>query len=306
MDLSKYYNQMTPLPVENIDYLVVHHSATNPNVDIEDIHRIHLNEGFTCVGYHVFIKADGTIQYGRPMDSQGAHVYNLNHNSLGVCLAGYFHKDKVNTGQWPNKPTDAQLSSLVEVLVNWKKKIPQAVKIVGHRELCATSCPGDGFGNLTLEGIAKKVDNTLKNEKPIAISLPPKTVKDTHYTELVHKYATQYNLRVEFVHSIIKQESDYNPKAVSKSGAMGLMQLLPSTYADISKRLQDDGDLFDPETNIRAGCYYLDWVRKNADLEFMIAMGYNQGIGHFKRGTMPVNGLNYANEVKKRIYSEQE
>jgi hypothetical protein len=300
MDLSKYYDQLTPLPVENIEYLVVHHSATSPDVDIEDIHRMHLNEGFTCVGYHVFIKSDGTIQYGRPMDSQGAHAYNSNHNSLGVCLAGYFHRDKTNTGQWPNKPTDAQLSSLVIVLSDWKRKIPQEVKIVGHRERCATACPGDGFSHLMLEGIAKKVDNAMKYEPPV-IPIP---VKDKHYTELVHKYATQYNLRPEFVHSIIKQESDYDPKAVSKSGAMGLMQLLPSTYADISKRLQDDGDLRDPETNIRAGCYYLDWVRKNADLEFLMAMGYNQGIGHFKRGTMPVDGLNYANEVKKRIYSE--
>jgi soluble lytic murein transglycosylase-like protein len=173
---------------------------------------------------------------------------------------------------------------------------------VGHRELCATSCPGDGFGNLTLEGIAKKVDNAIKHEKPPVIPIP---VKDKHYTELVQKYATQYNLRVEFVHSIIKQESDYNPKAVSKSGAMGLMQILPSTWEDIVKKLCiENPDPFDPDQNIRAGTYYLDWVKKNADLEWCVACGYNQGIGHFKRGTMPVDGLKYANEVKKRIYSE--
>lgn len=299
MDLSQYYNQLTPLPVENIEYLVVHHSATNPNVDIEDVHRIHLNEGFTCVGYHVFIKADGTIQYGRPMDSQGAHAYNSNHNSLSVCLAGYFHKDKVNTGQWSDKPTGKQLKSLVEILVNWKRKIPQAVKVVGHRELCATSCPGDGFGHLLLDGIAKKVDNVLRQENPTV------TPVDKHYTELVHKYATQYNLRVEFVHSIIKQESDYNPLAISKSGAVGLMQLLPSTAKDIATKLCIENiNLQDPEQNIRMGCYYLSWCKNNLDLEWCIACGYNQGIGHFKRGTMPVDGLKYANEVKKRIYSE--
>lgn len=301
MDLSQYYNQMSELPVEDIKYLVVHHSATSPDLDIEDIHRMHLNEGFTCVGYHVFIKSDGTIQYGRPMDSQGAHAYSSNHNSLGVCLAGYFHKDKVNAGQWSDKPTDAQLSSLVEVLVNWKKKIPQAVKIVGHRELCATSCPGDGFGTLTLQGISLKVDAILKQEKPEIIPLP--VTGDKKYNELVVKYARQYNLRPEFVHSIIFQESSYNPKAVSKSNAKGLMQLLPLTWKEVTEKLCiENPDPFNPEQNIRCGCYYLDWCRKNMNLEWAMACGYNQGIGNFKKGTMPVDGLKYANEVMKRIY----
>ena len=303
MDLSKYYDQMTPLPVENIKYLVIHHSATSPNMDIEDIHQMHLNEErFTCVGYHCFIKSDGTVQWGRPMDSQGAHAYNSNHNSLGCCLAGYFHKDKVNTGQWSDKPTDEQLRSLVDVLVNWKRKIPQTVKIVGHRELCATSCPGDGFGTLTLQGISKKVDLALKHETPVVIPVP---VKDKFYTALVHKYATQYNLRPEFVHSIIKQESDYDSKAVSKSGAMGLLQILPSTAKDIAKKLcMEEYNLYDPEQNIRMGCYYLSWCKNNLDLEWAMACAYNMGVNHFKRGTMPVDGLNYANSVKKRIYSE--
>ncbi len=38
MDLSQYYNQMSELPVEDIKYLVIHHSATNPDLDIEDLH----------------------------------------------------------------------------------------------------------------------------------------------------------------------------------------------------------------------------------------------------------------------------
>jgi hypothetical protein len=281
---------------------VVHHSASSPNLTIEDIHQMHLNLGWICVGYHAIILRDGTIQYGRPMEFQGAQTQGYNDKSLGVCLIGYFHKDSVNQGQYPDKPTDEQLTSLVEVLTNWKKKIPQKVEIVGHRQLNSTSCPGDGISHLTIEGIAKKVDNAIKHEIPTTIPIP---IKDKHYTELVQKYATQYNLRVEFVHSIIKQESDYNPKAVSKSGAMGLMQILPSTYADMAKRLDmENSDPFLPENNIRIGCSYLAWCKVNLDLEWCIACGYNQGIGHFKRGTMPIDGLKYANEVKKRIYSE--
>jgi len=288
---------MTPLPVENIKYLVVHHSASSPDLTIEDIHQEHLNLGWLCVGYHVVILKDGTIQYGRPIDSQGAHAIDFNYCSLGVCLVGYFHKDTINKGQWSDKPTDEQLNSLVEVLVNWKKKIPQEVKIVGHRELNPTACPGDGFTHLMLDGIAKKVDAILEGEKPITI-----THSDKKYNELVYKYAKQYNLRPEFVHSIIQQESSYNPRAVSKSNAKGLMQLLPKTWDEVTRKLAiDNPDPFNPEQNIRAGCYYLDWIRKNMSMEWAIAAGYNQGMGHYKRGTMPVIGLNYANEIISRI-----
>ena len=300
MDLSQYYNEMSELPIGNIKYLVIHHSATSPDLDIEDLHREHLNNGWLCIGYHVIIKKDGTIQYGRPMDSKGAQVEGFNSCSLGVCLVGYFHRDKVNTGQWSDKPTDEQLKSLVEVLVNWKRKIPQEVKIVGHRELNATACPGDGFTYLLLEGISKKVDAILKQEKPEIIPLP--VTGDKKYNELVVKYARQYNLRPEFVHSIIFQESSYNPKAVSKSNAKGLMQLLPLTWKEVTEKLCiENPDPFNPEQNIRCGCYYLDWIRKNMDQEWSMACAYNQGLGHYKRGTMPVDGLNYANSVKKRI-----
>lgn len=302
MDLSMYYNDLAPLPADNIKYLVVHHSATSPDLDIEDIHRMHLNEGFTCVGYHAIIKKDGTVQWGRPMDSQGAQTYGYNHCSLGVCLIGYFHRDSVNRGQYPDKPTDKQLESLVQILVNWKRKIPQNVKIVGHRELCQTACPGDGFTHLMLDGIAKKVEEALKNTgEPVTV-----TPSDKKYNELVYKYSQQYNLRPEFVHSIIFQESRYNPKAVSKSNAKGLMQLLLKTWEEVTKKLCiENPDPFDPEINIRAGCYYLDWCRKNMNVEWAMAAGYNQGIGNYKKGTMPVDGLKYANEVMERIYVEK-
>ncbi len=303
MDLSQYYDQMTPLPVENIKYLVVHHSASSPDLTIEDIHQEHLNLGWLCVGYHVVILKDGTIQYGRPIDSQGAHAEGYNWCSLGVCVVGYFHKDNVNKGQYPYKPTDAQLKSLVELLTNWKRKIPNG-KIIGHREVNATACPGDCFTDEMLNNVIKKVNENLKITFTTSTTSTTPTTGNKKYNELVYKYAKQYNLRPEFIHSIIKQESDYNPNAVSKSNAKGLMQLLPSTAQDIAGKLDikdKDINLFDPDQNIRMGCYYMDWIRKNMDQEWAMACAYNQGLGNFKRGTMPVDGLEYANSVKKRI-----
>lgn len=275
MDLDKYYNDMAELPVENIKYLVIHHSVTSPDVDIEDIHRIHLAEGFTCVGYHAFIKKDGTIQYGRPMDSQGAQSYGFNHCSLGVCLAGYFQLDGVNRGQYPIKPTEEQRKSLVTVLVNWKRKIPQEVKIVGHRELCQTACPGEGFTDYMIKDITEKVNELLKT-KPTE-----KPVKKIPYEDLIHKYSKEKNLRFSFVAGLIEKESSFKPQAVSISDAKGLMQLKQGTFNQYAS-----GDIFDPENNIRAGCSYLSWLKNHFGIdqtdnsravELLISGAYNQG-----------------------------
>ena len=47
---------------------------------------MHLHRGFIDVGYHYVIKRDGTVQAGRPLERQGAHVQGYNHLSVGVCL----------------------------------------------------------------------------------------------------------------------------------------------------------------------------------------------------------------------------
>lgn len=79
------------------------------------------------------------------------------------------------------------------------------------------------------------------------------------YQDVITKYAKQYELEPAFVASIIYAESRYNPEAISRVGAKGLMQLMPATAKSISAQLGEDkmGDLFDPETNIRYGTFYI-------------------------------------------------
>lgn len=284
MDLSKYYNNLSPLYPEDIEYLIVHHSATSdPSLTIEDLHRMHLAEGYTCVGYHAVILPDGTIQYGRPIDSQGAQAYEYNNCSLGVCLIGYFHPPA------NQKPTVAQLKSLVSLLKNWKNKLPGPVKIIGHGDVCATACPGDLFTNAMLEDIRKQVSSS-----------PSAGVSPYPYQNFIEKYAKEYGFDPLFIAAIVEQESSFNPKAVSSSNAKGLMQLLQGTFEDCRKalKLPASADVFDPETNIRAGCYYFSWLRKylksaeNPELK-LLSSSYNQGPNQ--------PGLKYAGEVMEKF-----
>lgn len=91
----------------------------------------------------------------------------------------------------------------------------------------------------------------------------------TDYADLVEQYADEYDLPQSLVFSVIKCESNFNPKAVSSIGAKGLMQLTDETYEWVCSRYAekniDNGNLFDPEKNIEAGCRLLTLLSKDFD-----------------------------------------
>lgn len=105
------------------------------------------------------------------------------------------------------------------------------------------------------------------------------------YTELIEKYAGRYDVDPLLIYSMIKAESDFDPEAVSGAGAIGLMQIMPSTYeSDIKEVLGlSDGAqkaLRDPEKNIMCGTYYLSrWIKYFGDVTEALA-AYNAGPGN--------------------------
>lgn len=78
-----------------------------------------------------------------------------------------------------------------------------------------------------------------------------------------------------FIHAVIKQESKYDPKAVSHVGAQGLMQMMPGTAKRFGLK-----DPFDATANVEAGTKYLKWLLKRFDGDVSLALaGYNAGEG---------------------------
>lgn len=85
----------------------------------------------------------------------------------------------------------------------------------------------------------------------------------TKYKSEIKKYSDKYNLPASLVASVIKVESNYDKNAISDAGAMGLMQLLPTTAEEIAGKMNmsfEKDDLLDVETNIDIGCYYLKYL----------------------------------------------
>jgi soluble lytic murein transglycosylase len=118
------------------------------------------------------------------------------------------------------------------------------------------------------------------------------------YVALIRHYSNQYSLNANLVQAVIKAESNFDPYAISKVGAQGLMQLMPGTAAELAIR-----DPFDPGQNIAGGTQYLFKLLKmfGNDLDLALA-AYNAGPGTVKRygGVPPYQEtVNYIAKVKR-------
>lgn len=102
------------------------------------------------------------------------------------------------------------------------------------------------------------------------------------YKNWVVAFSDEYDLDIALVYSVIKVESDFDKNAVSKSGALGLMQILPSTAKWITEELGVDFEkqnLFEPELNIRFGCFYLRYLFDKFNDREIVICAYNAGEG---------------------------
>jgi len=116
------------------------------------------------------------------------------------------------------------------------------------------------------------------------------------YADIINAKCNKYGVDPSLVKSIIKAESNFNPRAVSNKGARGLMQLMPSTGADMGVR-----DFFDPEQNIDGGVRYFRFLLDNfsGDVELSVA-AYNCGQGRvIRNGNCVPNIAETKNYVKK-------
>ena len=113
-----------------------------------------------------------------------------------------------------------------------------------------------------------------------------KDLYSIEYSEYVQKYSDEYGVDCDIIFAVIKCESNFKPDAKSSAGAMGLMQMVPSTFKDMQKRLGedlDDNDHFDPETSIKYGTYYLKYLYNYfGDWELVFA-AYNAGMGNVSK-----------------------
>lgn len=116
------------------EQIILHHAAATI-CSPEDIHRWHLANGWAGAGYHFLVRKNGTIYRLRPEDKVGAHAYGSNYNSIGICFEGNFMEEKMS---------EVQKKSGQELVAYIKNKYG-ITRVVAHRDVCSTSCPGTKF-----------------------------------------------------------------------------------------------------------------------------------------------------------------
>jgi hypothetical protein len=124
------------------------------------------------------------------------------------------------------------------------------------------------------------------------------------YVDIIYSACNRHGVDPALVHAIVKVESDFNPYAMSKKGAMGLMQLMPQTAAEMKV-----GNSFNPNDNIDGGVKYLRYLidRYEGNLSLALA-AYNSGETAVKKwGTIPPyrETQNYVQRIL-RIYGGDE
>lgn len=123
---------------------------------------------------------------------------------------------------------------------------------------------------VTLPPLARKADQLLYPRK---------------YSQQVEQWAAEYGLDPLLVYAFIRTESGFDPAATSSVDARGLMQMTEETFLWLRSKIAADedlafADLYDPDTSIRFGCYYLHLCleRYNGDVA-TAAAAYHSGWG---------------------------
>lgn len=108
------------------------------------------------------------------------------------------------------------------------------------------------------------------------------------YSDYIVKYSKEYSLDVYFVIAVIKTESNFKRYVKSNKNAIGLMQITPDTAKWAAEKMNitdfNEDMLYDPEFNIRMGCWYLNDLKAefNNDMKLVLA-AYNGGRGNVQK-----------------------
>ncbi|MGQ9840353.1 MAG: N-acetylmuramoyl-L-alanine amidase [Anaerolineae bacterium] len=126
--------------LDKITHIAIHHTAAPANVTPERIAQYHVDKDWPGMGYHFYVTPDGTIYQTNELETISYHVYQQNHYSVGITIAGNFINGAV--------PTPRQIEQVGHLVAWLMQKLNIPLKnVLGHKEFPqnVTTCPGSDW-----------------------------------------------------------------------------------------------------------------------------------------------------------------
>ena len=161
----------------------------------------------------------------------------------------------------------------------------------------------DASGQLVLSNKPRKdvgevTTYAVRGAAAIRTTTKPDSAKRLReFDDLIELYAREHGVSADLVRAVIQAESNFNPRAVSAKGAMGLMQLMPATARELGVN-----DPFQPAQNIRGGVTYLARLLTRYDQNVELALAaYNAGAANVERYGNAVPPFRETRDYVKKI-----
>jgi N-acetylmuramoyl-L-alanine amidase len=206
----------------NMDYkfITIHCSATPKGRDIgrNEINQMHIQRGWSEIGYHFVIRINGTVEKGRALNKVGAHVGAHNQNNLGICLVGGVNENNVPL-EGLHHYTHAQISALDMLLQECLDQWPNA-DVKGHRDwpAVAKACPCFNVKTDYLQGRQKFFKNNSSRPKDQSKSEPEKKEEQNLKQQQSSADSSKDTSEVEPTSDNIKTYSAPSPEGKDPTG----------------------------------------------------------------------------------------
>jgi Transglycosylase SLT domain len=176
-----------------------------------------------------------------------------------------------------------------ELVVFEDGRVVKAASYRLHSDEVEISLPGGGSYRVDLGRIERIVDDEVvvdvvrvepdlyASSGPFDLSYSEKrrALFGTEFDAIIEKTAKEYDIDASLVSALIRAESNYQPRAISRKGARGLMQLMPATARRLAVKQP-----FDPASNVRGGVKYLrELVDRYGNRPELVLAAYNAGEG---------------------------